>query len=202
MHLFFSSGGTCAFFYLLHGTTITLSNNALPAHPGSAGLLASFAANNTGSGVCIDFALSQLRQCREEHSKCGKMRQSREHANTFMPTRLLHVGYPGASTVRLLEAADRVGSAPYIALSHCWGGCPPLRLTRTTATTFRTGIPWTDLPKTFRDAIQVTRRMQFQYLWIDSLYVQLKELAVCLLSRALDVSYKTIRTTGRERPRI
>lgn len=33
------------------------------------------------------------------------------------------------------------------------------------------GIPWRTLPKTFQDAITVTRQMGVQYLWIDSLCI-------------------------------
>jgi hypothetical protein len=33
------------------------------------------------------------------------------------------------------------------------------------------GVPWDQLPKTFQDAVTVTRELGFEYLWIDSLCV-------------------------------
>jgi hypothetical protein len=84
---------------------------------------------------------------------------------------VLDVGYAEASTICLLQNEDCVKMMPYIALSHCWGGSQPFKLTRATVARLRAGIQLTDLPKTFQDAIYVARKMQIQYLWIDSLYV-------------------------------
>ena len=83
----------------------------------------------------------------------------------------MDVGYPRSSTIRLVAADELTGGEIYIALSHCWGNSQPLRLTRTTASRLKVGFPSRELPKTFRDAIDVTRKMQVRYLWIDSLYV-------------------------------
>jgi hypothetical protein len=94
----------------------------------------------------------------------------------FLPTRLLDVGCADASVIQLVETGDYPRDTSYCALSHCWGDSQPLRLTRTTATSLKTGIQLTELPKTFRDTIYVARKMQVQYLWIDSLYVAYKHL--------------------------
>lgn len=56
-------------------------------------------------------------------------------------------------------------------LSHCWGGAVPLTLTSATFTKFLADIPYIDLPRTFQEAIQVTRNLEIQYLWIDSLCI-------------------------------
>lgn len=37
--------------------------------------------------------------------------------------------------------------------------------------TFRAGIPWNHLPKTFQDAVLTTRNLGFRYLWIDALCI-------------------------------
>jgi len=42
-------------------------------------------------------------------------------------------------------------------------------LTKANAKMLRQGIPNSRLPKTFQDAIIVTRKFKKQYIWIDSL---------------------------------
>lgn len=60
---------------------------------------------------------------------------------------------------------------PYAALSYCWGGHLPLRTTRLNVDKHRDAISWTALPRTFQDAISVTRKLSISYIWIDSLCI-------------------------------
>lgn len=61
---------------------------------------------------------------------------------------------------------------PYIALSHCWGGPIRTRLLHENMAKFiNDGISEDILPPTFKDATFVTRRLGFQYLWIDALCI-------------------------------
>lgn len=61
---------------------------------------------------------------------------------------------------------------PYIALSHCWGkGEGILTTTTSTIEERRREITWSSLPKTFQDAISITRALEIEYLWIDSLCI-------------------------------
>lgn len=59
----------------------------------------------------------------------------------------------------------------YVALSHCWGKTKTPILKKHMLRTMTLDIDWQRLPKTFQDAILVTRRMGFRYLWIDSLCI-------------------------------
>ncbi|PMD16994.1 HET-domain-containing protein, partial [Hyaloscypha hepaticicola] len=60
----------------------------------------------------------------------------------------------------------------YIALSHCWGkGEGILTTTTSTIEERRREITWSSLPKTFQDAISITRALEIEYLWIDSLCI-------------------------------
>jgi Heterokaryon incompatibility protein (HET) len=45
------------------------------------------------------------------------------------------------------------------------------KLLSTNISAFQACIPVAQLPKTFRDAVQVTRRLGYQYLWIDALCI-------------------------------
>ncbi|KAF2496648.1 HET-domain-containing protein, partial [Lophium mytilinum] len=59
----------------------------------------------------------------------------------------------------------------YIALSHCWGTSQHVTTNRETYEDRTVGIPWSSLPKTFQDAIAITRALGIQYIWIDSLAI-------------------------------
>ena len=56
-------------------------------------------------------------------------------------------------------------------LSYRWGTLPALKLTRSTAQAFHGGMPFLDLPQTFKDTIKVARRFSVRYLWIDALCI-------------------------------
>lgn len=47
----------------------------------------------------------------------------------------------------------------------------PLCTTKSTLSGHIDKIPWVTLPKTFRDAIEVTRNIGIKYIWIDSLCI-------------------------------
>ncbi|CAM1503309.1 Fc.00g080850.m01.CDS01 [Cosmosporella sp. VM-42] len=108
-----------------------------------------------------------LTECTKDHSECNQKRQT-----SWKPTRLLHLGTePEMTTVRLVDGKDVPGGAAYLTLSHCWGDNVPLRLTGGSYARFKSDIPIEDLPKTFLDACKVTRKLNYEYLWIDSLCI-------------------------------
>ena len=61
--------------------------------------------------------------------------------------------------------------ALYATLSYCWGGPQTFATTLDTITKFATGFPISELPKTLQDAVQVTKRLGLEYIWIDSLCI-------------------------------
>ena len=62
-------------------------------------------------------------------------------------------------------------SEKFAALSHCWGGSSPFMLTLENHDRLLDGINLELLPKTFRDAIKITKELGISYLWIDSLCI-------------------------------
>lgn len=61
----------------------------------------------------------------------------------------------------------------YAALSHCWGRIEMIRtMEATLSDSMLEGIRWTDLPKTFQEAVLLVRELGIDYLWIDSLCKQ------------------------------
>lgn len=59
----------------------------------------------------------------------------------------------------------------YVALSHSWGISPRLTATRETLEDLEEGIAISFLPRTFQDAIKITKRLRIRYLWIDCLCI-------------------------------
>ena len=114
--------------------------------------------------------------CVAEHSDCGKT-LSGVHIGSkvpTLPTRVIDIGPPDQPEIpRLFQTNGRKGH--YIALSHCWGGQEPGRrpLTTTSASLPERlkGIPLDTMPKTFKDAIAITKAIGLRYLWIDSLCI-------------------------------
>lgn len=126
---------------------------------------------------------SWLRQCVNNHSSCrstlsgerfGRNPRNSSLDQSKLPTRILDVGSINSPLVKLLETTTETPSAPYVALSHCWG--PPDKQPLTTtgdtlAEYISSGISMARLPRTFADAVRITRDQGIRYLWIDSLCI-------------------------------
>ena len=89
-----------------------------------------------------------------------------------LPKRVLDIGdAPYSPFVKLVETHGRSGR--YVGLSHCWGSITkqPLKTTKDSIKDHLNGIAFKMLPKTFQDAVTVTRTIGIRYLWIDSLCI-------------------------------
>ena len=73
--------------------------------------------------------------------------------------------------VYLYERAFPNKIQPYVALSYCWGQDQLRKTTMTNYHERQKGFPVAILPKTICDAIEITRRLGLQYLWVDSLCI-------------------------------
>lgn len=89
----------------------------------------------------------------------------------WYPTRLLDVGTLPSSPVKLCKTSSDNTTGPYVTLSHCWGTSQMYKLTRSNITALSNEIPLRKLPRTFVDAIEITRRLGIRYIWIDSLCI-------------------------------
>ncbi|KAK0620986.1 heterokaryon incompatibility protein-domain-containing protein [Immersiella caudata] len=109
-----------------------------------------------------------IQQCDESHMACAVS------SNPSLPTRVLDLGNPGAENgIKLKLSNDERGQ--YIALSYRWGANAIRGSTLLTTTSCLAdhliGIPWKDIPQTFRDAIELSWALGIRYLWIDSLCI-------------------------------
>ncbi|KAK0370837.1 serine/threonine protein kinase [Colletotrichum limetticola] len=106
-----------------------------------------------------------LRVCDEQHSHGVDDR-------TELPTRVLDVGTDPNSTIHLCEGKF-LPLERYTALSHCWGvnSQAQVRTLKENIDVFRKRIDFGILPKSFQDAVKITRALGLRYLWIDSLCI-------------------------------
>ncbi|KZL77380.1 hypothetical protein CT0861_11256 [Colletotrichum tofieldiae] len=110
-----------------------------------------------------NFILSCLNVCDSGHALC-------KQPTLRMPTRVIDVGRTNDSQVRLIETA-RMRDSPYIALSYCWGRKSHLLTTQTNIRAMTTGIHVVEFPQTIQDAVEVTRKLNLRYLWVDALCI-------------------------------
>jgi len=121
---------------------------------------------NTGSEEAFRLASTWLSECQNNHRTCGA---STPHP-TPLPHRVIDVGSPeGLFEPRLLETSGKTGK--YLTLSHCWGGESHIKTTTENISTHCTEIKIANLPRTFAEAVSVTRKLGIRYLWIDSLCI-------------------------------
>jgi hypothetical protein len=122
---------------------------------------------STQSESAVDFLFEKYHDCRKKHAECNLKERSK---SVTYPSRLLDVVSKEHSSI-ILRSTSMFRDEEYVCLSHCWGDMTPFTLNAETQSTLSKGITIETLPKTFQDAIIVTRRLGLQYLWIDSLYV-------------------------------
>lgn len=112
----------------------------------------------------MEIAQEWVRRCEASHMECLGT------SIPYLPTRVIDVGTQEDWTdLRITHAREK--KAPYIVLSHCWGGPVAPMLTSRTIHIFQDQLPFSELPANFRDAITITKRLGFRYLWIDSLCI-------------------------------
>ena len=112
--------------------------------------------------ACLSLAKQWLSTCQNGHRRCD------EKFDTAGPSRLVELR---GDVIKLVLNPEESTRGSYVALSHCWGGSQPLKTTLKSLAGFREQIPANDLPRTFSDAIYITRALGFSHIWIDSLCI-------------------------------
>jgi hypothetical protein len=115
----------------------------------------------------MEFLKSKFKECQESHQLC---RQRFDLKKRWYPSRLLEIGSNDTIYLRRRDELE-FATEPYFTLSHRWGSLTPTQLRSETEASLRTGTTLNNLPKTFRDAITVTRQFSVPYIWIDSMCI-------------------------------
>lgn len=128
----------------------------------------------TGCQDALSLCQIWLKTCLDGHKSCydGDGTEQRRRASKRLPTRVIDcTPLNRSSDVCLVESNGRYGT--WVALSHCWGKGEqrPLMTLRANIRKHLGGLQLNSLPKTFQDAVVLTRSLNIRYLWIDSLCI-------------------------------
>jgi Heterokaryon incompatibility protein (HET) len=120
--------------------------------------------SRSDADLCFELIKQWIETCIREHELCKASR------DTPLPTLVICVGSADSPQEPfLLESGGRTGL--YTTLSHCWGQNVVQKATKSNLEERKHAIPISTLNKTFRDAIEVTRWLGIEYLWIDSMCI-------------------------------
>lgn len=108
--------------------------------------------------------------CLAGHAMC----QEQKISSDWLPSRLIDVGlFSDSKEPRLVLESELQGQENiyYTTLSHRWASTGIVTLNSGCIDSFRRCIPLESLSATFLDAIDATKALGVQYLWIDSLCI-------------------------------
>ena len=131
-------------------------------------LIGSAIDNHTGSDYNMDLIKTWIQHCQNEHHCCNTRASSQ--ALPLLPTRVIEIETDGQA--RITETKGM--RAEYLTLSYCWGQGKRMLSTLCSGLyeQFKQKLPLDDtMPRTFRDALQVTKALGYRYLWIDALCI-------------------------------
>lgn len=121
----------------------------------------------TDSNATMKLIQQWTETCMLSHRRCIARVES-----TSPPRRLIEISCKDDQlAIRLRKGEDLDFGVRYVCLSHCWGSGSVLNLTRENERPFRQAIELYLLPQTFLDAVAVTWRLGYRFLWIDSLCI-------------------------------
>ena len=106
-------------------------------------------------------AVECMNRCKD-HEHCP------EDEETYLPTRVIDCSDP--SKPRLVHTNRQV-RGHYCNLSYVWGGDQPLKTTLSNIDTYINDGITPPIPQTIADAIFVTNKLGFKYLWVDALCI-------------------------------
>ena len=120
----------------------------------------------TGSLASMENLKTWVQNCQDNHMDCTK-------PASLLPYRILQLTktrFSGKIKVRLLQDVRK--KEEYACLSHRWDQSTlRCRTTRSNLTEHLETVPWTLLPKTFKQAMKVALELGLRYIWIDSLCI-------------------------------
>lgn len=121
----------------------------------------------------MDAIFDWLSECFTRHPHCAQ--RAAQHADKdFAPTRLVDVGYSDTHLPRLVDwptIEDESLAPPYLALSYQWGEAVSVTTKKSNLKAFQHSIKLEELCYVFRDAIDLTRKIGYRYIWIDALCI-------------------------------
>lgn len=109
--------------------------------------------------------LDTISECRRDHARC------RAKEVPLLPSLVLDVSTSDTDGMVRLYAPHHDQRADYVALSYCWGGPQKLVATVANRTDLQRGFELSRLPRTIKEAVQVTASLGIRYIWVDALCI-------------------------------
>lgn len=125
-------------------------------------------------GLNLEPVTEWLSECIGHHAKCAVAH--RRPRNTLLadelqiPGRLLDVGFDDFDLLKLVDAKPYLRS-PYLALSYRWGEAVSVTTNSSNYDAHQKAIDVGTLCRVFRDAIHITRKLGYRFIWIDALCI-------------------------------
>ncbi|KAE8451812.1 hypothetical protein EG329_002652 [Mollisiaceae sp. DMI_Dod_QoI] len=116
---------------------------------------------HTGSDANLKIARRWLDECDRNHTACVS-----SQGPPVLPSRVIDV----SSAQPFLYQSDGKCER-YTILSHCWGKQQIITTKLGDLETRLKEVSLASMSKTFREAVEITRRLGLRYLWIDSLCI-------------------------------
>lgn len=131
---------------------------------------------STASAATFKLVKAWIKECIDTHETCRHFSSMRPNTATRVrPEYVIEISpSPNQESdirLRLVKTANLPSDIRWATLSHCWGRNPVFRTVNENLGAMLESIPINELPKTFRDAVQVTHSLGYCYLWIDSLCI-------------------------------
>ncbi|CAK47986.1 HET-domain-containing protein [Aspergillus niger ATCC 13496] len=124
--------------------------------------------HDSAAPQCFALIESWIKRCESDHPECKGMREN----SLVNPKRLLQISSTLEESCVHLVQVEKSDSPRYTALSHCWGNTLGFKTTRQNLEAHTTeGIMISKLPRTYQHAIDISKRIGCQYVWIDSICI-------------------------------
>ncbi|KDR74360.1 hypothetical protein GALMADRAFT_227425 [Galerina marginata CBS 339.88] len=119
------------------------------------------------SQTTYDLADWWIQDCQKDHTKCHQ----HSAGTRRLPTRLVDLGPDGDKVQPRIQLSSSLDiSTFYMTLSHHWRAKMPMLLTENLES-WMEELPVSILTQTFKDAMEVAKRLKIRYIWIDSLCI-------------------------------
>ncbi|KAJ8127808.1 hypothetical protein O1611_g5828 [Lasiodiplodia mahajangana] len=132
--------------------------------------------SNTRSTETFEFIQARMHECLHGHPCSRDQRADPGHRSQW-PARLLYVNPNKHNDDDHIRVIDITESCPrFMTLSHCWGKCGRTlqdkdKTKKESLHQRKVSIPIKALCRNFQDAVEITRRLGVEYLWIDALCI-------------------------------
>lgn len=117
---------------------------------------------STTSPACVSLAYTWLKNCLDNHAPCTAFQ-----SQGSLPSRIINVSDPKHPFIEDGESRDE----QYVTLSYKWGEYIKYTTSKENIESHYTKISLEKLPKTFEQAIDITFKLGFRWLWIDALCI-------------------------------